>query len=87
MPSLPSLPSLPPKGYIYYVEGFSVSGSLLKKVNYRFWGRPGPQTGHLVQWSMADAMDKQAPAQWDDTGITQVDDYAVVNPGPQTLYH
>ena len=50
-------------------------------------GRPGAQLGHLVQWSMADAKDKQAPAQWDGTGITQVDDYAVVNPGPQSLYH
>ena len=35
---------------------------------------------------MADAKDKQAPAQWDDTGITQLDGFALVDPNPQTPY-
>ena len=78
---------LRPNRNIYYTEGFTVIISPLKKVNSRLLGLPGVQIGHLVQWSMAEAKEKRAPAQWDDTGITQVDDYAVVNPGPQTLYH
>ena len=67
---MPPLPPLPYHRYIYYAEIFPVKISLLKKVNSRRLGRPGIQIGHLVQWSMADAKDKQAPAQWDDTGIT-----------------
>ena len=35
---------------------------------------------------MADTKDRQAPVLWDDTGITQLDGFAAVNPNPQTPY-